>query len=481
MQEGTLDRLPAIYLSHVGGALRRAGSSASSASVIEAVRLANSLSSLHGGSMPVLRDLHDAAVTCLGYGDLPSVAEAINMADIGTAIGSLPEGLSQTPVQDDVARELKRLKLTNYKSTVAQELALDLRENRQVKSGEAAFTDLNRSTFFHRLKLLGIHFSAPLPAAQAAATWSEKWTLQWTPEIEIEVVESNLKGETVEVAAAFELKERLDACTGIRDAAALIRTACECRLIESFTNALGVLQQLGVDSGSFRETAGAARELSVLIRYGDIRRFDPAPLVSLLQQLFLHGALLVVDAASCDDKAANEIATAINTMDLISQEQYDVVDAGLWMEELRKLAMRDDRNTRLSGIAFSILLERNLVSDDDCAKEVSRRLSPGVPAELGAGWFEGLSGRNRYALLSRVSLWRELDRYVQSLDREEFYRSVVFLRRAFGSFEPNHKNSIAELLGDFWGIGAEHAAESLTAELTETEMQKLDELNDFEF
>ncbi|MDR1171648.1 MAG: DUF5682 family protein [Bacteroidales bacterium] len=481
MQEGTLDRLPAIYLSHVGGALRAAGSNASSASVIEAVRLANSLSSLHGGSLPVLRDLHDAAVTCLGYGDLPSVAGAINMADIGAAIGSLPEGLSQTPVQDDVSRELKRLKLANYKSTVAQELALDLRENRQVKSGEAAFIDLNRSTFFHRLKLLGIHFSVLLPAAQAAATWSEKWSLQWTPEIEIEVVESNLKGETLEIAAAFELKERLDACTNIRDAAALIRTACECRLIESFTGALGVLQQLGVDSGSFRETAGAARELSVLIRYGDIRRFDLAPLVPLLQQLFLRGALLAVDAASCDDKAANEIATAINTMDLISQEQYDVVDSSIWMEELRKLAMRDDRNTRLSGVAFSILLERNTVSDDDCAREVSRRLSPGIPAELGAGWFAGLSGRNRYALLSRISLWRELDRYIQSLDQEEFYRSAVFLRRTFGSFEPNHKNSIAELLGDFWNTGAEHTAETLTSELTETETQKLDELNDFEF
>ena len=69
----------------------------------------------------------------------------------------------------------------------------------------------------------------------------------------------------------------------------------------------------------------------------------------------------------------------------------------------------------------------------------------------------------------------------RSLDQEEFYRSVVFLRRAFGSFEPNHKNSIAELLGDFWGLGAELTAETLTAELSETESQKLDDLNDFEF
>ncbi|EKB08233.1 DUF5682 family protein [Myroides odoratus] len=126
-------------------------------------------------------------------------------------------------------------------------------------------------------------------------------------------------------------------------------------------------------------------------------------------------------------------------------------------------------------------MEHNLADEEDCAKEVSRRLSPGVPADLGAGWFEGLSGRNRYALLSRTMLWRELDQYVAQLDEEEFLRAVVFLRRAFGVFEPNQKNSIAELLGDIWGTGEEQTAEALQGELTQAEAEKLDELNDFDF
>ena len=481
MQVDDLQQLPAIYLSSVADALRQAGNNASSASVIEAVRLANSLTAMRDGSLPVLKDLHDAAVTCLGQGDLSQVAEALNRVDIGTAIGSLPEGVSQTPVQEDMARQLKRLKLTNYKSAVAQEITLDLRENRSVKSEEAAFLDLNRSTFFHRIKRLNIQFAKPLAVSQTGATWAEKWILQWTPEVEIEVVESNLKGETVEIAAAFVLKEALEDCTDIWSAAQLIKTACECNLIENFTHALAVLQKLAVDSGSFREASGAARELSVLIQYGDIRRFDLQPLVPLLQQLFLRASLLLVDAASCDDKAATELIAAVNAMDLISQEQYEVVDSSLWIAELKKLAWRDDRNAKLSGLAFSILLEHNLVEEEDCAKEVSRRLSPGIPADIGAGWFEGLSSRNRYALLSRMFLWKELDNYVQSLDEEDFFRSVVFLRRAFGSFESNQKNSIAELLGDIWGTGAEATAELLQDELTEAEAEKLNELNDFDF
>ncbi len=481
IQNNKLQELPAVYLSKIAQELRLKGDNASTASTIEAVRLANSLTSMRGGAFPVLKDLHDAVVTCFGGGDIAPVAEAINKTDIGTAIGKLPEGVSQTPVQEDMNQELKRLKLTNYKQTIAQELSLDLRENLKVKSKEAAFIDLNRSTFLHRLRVLNIHFAEQVRVSQDSATWAEKWNLRWTPEVEIEVVEANLKGETLEIAAAYELREQLNECANISLAAKIIRQACECNLVNIFDNALNILQRLLIDSNDFKETAFAAHEISALIQYGSLRQFNLESLVPILQQLFLRSSLLLINASSCDDKAAGSITTAINTMELISQEQYEVVDVETWQSELHKLAWRDDLNTKLSGVAFSILLEHNLASEDDCAKEVSRRLSPGVPADLGAGWFEGLSGRNRYALLSRITLWRELDRYIQELDDDEFFRSVVFLRRAFGEFEPNQKNSIAELLGDLWGSGAEATAEILQAELTEKETEKLDELNNFDF
>lgn len=481
IQADDLEKLSAIYLAGVAKELRHAGTNASSASVIEAVRLANALTALRGGEYPVLQDLHDAAITCFGGGELPVVAGAINKIDIGTAIGHLPEGVSQTPVQVDMNEELKRLKLNGYRSAVAQELSLDLRENLKVKSKEAAFMDLNRSTFLHRLKVLGIHFAEQLKVSQDSATWAEKWTLRWTPEVEIEIVETNLKGETLEIAAAYELREQLINCTDIFVAARIIRQSCECGLIRIFESALNILQQLLVEAASFKDTAHAARELSLLIQYGSIRRFDLEPLKPVLQQMFLRASLLLLDASSCDDKAATEIMPAIHVMELISQEQFETVDAETWQKEIHKLAWRDDLNAKLSGTAFSILLEHNLATEEECAREVSRRLSPGVPADLGAGWFEGLSGRNRYALLSRISLWKELDKYVQALDEEEFYRSVVFLRRAFGDFEANQKNSLAELLGDLWGTGAESTAEKLHSGLTEDETGKLDELNDFDF
>src|SRR5262249_35864197 len=162
-----------------------------------------------GGLAPTLADLRDAAVALLGQGELTTVKESLAHVDVGTAIGQLPKGVSQTSIQEDFDRELGRLKLEKYRTTVQQELDLDLRENRRVKSAEAAFLDLHRSSFFHRLRVLGVSFAQPITIRQQSATWAEKWRMQWTPESEIELVEAVLLGETVELATAYKLKSQL--------------------------------------------------------------------------------------------------------------------------------------------------------------------------------------------------------------------------------------------------------------------------------
>lgn len=481
LQQGDPDKLTSLYLSRVAGCLRESGTPRSTASVIEGVRLAEALAAMHGGSRPTWRDLRDAATVVFGYGELSVIAEALARTDVGTAIGSLPEGVSQTPVQDDLKRELKRLKLEKYKSTVASTLELDLRENRRVQSEEAAYLDLSRSVLLHRLELLGVSFAKKQRVSQEAATWAEHWVLRWTPEAEIETVESTLKGETIELAAAFVLHEQLQECGDIAEAARIIRMACDCGLPSLMGQARSVLQQLAVDAGDYGQIAATAYQLSVVIGYGSIQRTDTESLVPLLQQLFLRGALLLPDAAACNDDAAQSLAGAIQAMHTVAQEHYSTVDEALWLRKLRELATRDDRNAKLSGLAFGILLEKNGVSEEECAVEVSRRLSPGIPADLGAGWFEGLSLRNRYALLSRSFLWRQLDAYIGSLEDRQFARSLVFLRRAFGCFEPREKADLAELLGELWGMGDLPAGEALQQPLTEEEKEKLDELNDFDF
>jgi len=481
MLDGKPEELPIKYLTELGRYIREKGGYCSTANIIEAARLANSLAAMKDGSQPTLSDIHSAVIACIGQGDDASVVNAFAWQDVGVKFGSVPEGVKQTPVQDDIRREIKKLKLEKYLTTVSQVLDLDLRENFKVKTKEAAFIDLNRSIFFNRLKLLGIQLAFEERNSQSEATWKETWRLQWSPEAEIQIVESSLKGETLELAAAFVLKERLENCENIQDAANLIADAYSCNLTASFTHALSTLQKFTADANNFVHTADAAAQTARVLFYGDIRKVDTAMLVPILRQLFLRAALILVECSSCDNKAAAEMLTGINIMHTISRENYELVDDDIWTKELQKLAARDDLNPKLSGIAFSIMLERNLISDDLCAQEISKRFSHGVPADLAGNWFEGVSMRNRYALLSRINIWKELNIYVDSLDDDEFKKCVVALRRSFSNFEPREKDSVAKLLVDLWGFENEDAAIMLQTELSEDESRVMDELNDFDF
>jgi hypothetical protein len=481
LENDDLDSLAGRYLSLVARHVRSTGTHRSTAEVIEGVRLARTLTAMHDGQAPTLGDLHDAAVTLIGHGELSNIAEAIARVDVGTAIGTLPAGVSRTSIQEDFDRELSRLKLDKYRSAVKQDLALDLRENRQAKTEAAAFLDLARSSFLHRLRVLGIHFAAYVPTSQQSATWAEHWALQWSPESEITLVESVLLGETVELATGYKLKLAIEESATIDAAAALVRDACQCGLPTTMDHARKRLQELATESSTMVAVARAAFQLMHVVRFGDVRKFDTAPLVPLIEELFVQGVLALHEAANCDAAAAKEMTVAIDQMNRVALEFHDHLDEDLWRKKLQLLSDSDDRNPLLSGLACAILLERGWMNNESLAREVSRRLSPGISADLGAGWFEGLAGRNRYALIARQVLWEQLAEYIASLDDEQFRRSLVFLRRAFGSFSPQEKRNIAENLANVWGVSNDQVTESLDGPLTVAEQQVIDDLNEFDF
>lgn len=481
LRQQRLEYTAHAYLTKLAAFQRKNGNPVSSAEVIEAVRLAGTLAELHGYHVPSLRDLRDAAITCMGHGQFSELALAVADTEIGTKIGSLPEGVSQTSVQSDFYQNLERLRLTKYKTVTAEELQLDLREKLTVKSEKAAFLDLERSFFLHRLRVLGISFAVMQNVSQERATWAEKWILRWTPEAEIQIVETVLKGDTIAQAASFELQERIEKEKNITVAASVIEEAFFCGMPASVRYATRVLQEMAVDAVSIQEIAKTARSLSIAIQYGDIRRLDAAPLLPLLSQLFLRACLIFPDSCICDDAASKSVSEAMESINEVVLH-HDFLEEERWIQVLEVIAQRDDLNTKLSGFAAAILLERGKMDSVELGREVERRLSRGIPAELGAGWFEGLALKNHYALIARMTLWEKLSDYMDTLDEEEFKRALVFLRRAFADFSSAEKNDIAENLGEIWKVNPQQVSEVLNETWNETQKEEmLESLDGFDF
>lgn len=465
------------YLSSLAKYMREHGGIVSSAQVIEATRLARELAIIRGGSVPTLEDLKDASITCMGGGSFGEMAMGFAETDIGKKIGSVPQDAMQTSIQSDFTSKLKQLKLEKYKELVATPLQLDLRENLRVKSKDSAFLDLNRSFFLYRLVVLGIDFAKIKRSNQDNATWAENWILQWTPEAEIQIVESVLKGDTIADAVAFVLSERLLEATKISEIAEVIEDAFNCGLPKIVEGAKRSLDEMTNGAIAMCDIADTVSKLSNMILFGDIRKLDREPLIPIVKRLCIRASLMLVGESACDDIAAASLAEDIQKIHNVFMVQ-DFLDESLWFDKLTELSNRDDLNTKISGLATAILLDAGKIDEPTLRKEVSRRLSIGMPAELGANWFAGLSMRNHYALIGRLTLWESLSEYLDTLDEEEFRRSAVFLRRAFVEYSAKEKDMIAENLGEIWGLNAQEVSEIINSEIKEVDTEILE---DFDF
>ena len=465
------------YLSSLAKYMREHGGIVSSAQVIEATRLARELAVIRGGSVPTLEDLKDASITCMGGGSFGEMAMGFAETDIGKKIGSVPQDAMQTSIQSDFTLKLKQLKLEKYKELVATPLQLDLRENLRVKSEESAFLDLNRSFFLYRLVVLGIDFAKIKKSNQDNATWAENWILQWTPEAEIQIVESVLKGDTIADAVAFVLGEKLSEATKISEIAEVIEDAFNCGLPKIVEGAKRSLDEMTNGAIAMCDIADTVSKLSNMISFGDIRKLNREPLIPIVKRLCIRASLMLVGESACDDIAAAALAEDIQKIHNVFMVQ-DFLDESFWFDKLIELSNRDDLNTKISGLATAILLDAGKIDELTLRMEVSRRLSMGMPAELGANWFAGLSMRNHYALIGRLTLWESLSEYLDTLDEEEFRRSVVFLRRAFVEYSAKEKDMIAENLGEIWGLNAQAVSEIINSEIKEVDTEILE---DFDF
>lgn len=465
------------YLSLLAKYMRDHGGIVSSAQVIEATMLSRSIANLRGGSIPTLVDLKDAGITCMGGGSFGEMAMGFAQSDIGTKIGVVPQESMKTSIQSDFLSRLKALKLEKYKELVATPLQLDLRENLRVKSKESAFLDLNRSFFLYRLVTLGIDFAKIERNRQDNATWAENWILQWTPEAEIQIVESVLKGDTIDEAVAFVLGERLNNAISISEIADIIEAAFNCGIPKIVEGAGRKLDEMASGAVSIHEIAVTTSKLSDMILFGDIRKLDRKPLEPIVKRLCIRAALILAGESACDDMAAVILVEDIQSIHNVFV-LHDFLDKDLWFDKLMEVSNRDDLNTKISGLATAILLDTGKTDENTLRIEVARRLSAGMPAELGANWFAGLSIRNHYALIGRLTLWESLSEYMDSLDEEEFRRSLVFLRRAFVDYSSKEKDMIAENLGEIWGLNAAVVSEIINSEVKEVDTEILE---DFDF
>lgn len=444
------DRPVERWMTKVAGLLRDEDRMVSSAHVIEAVRLAGTLAVLRGRPLAGLTETTDAvrAVMCEGS-DVP-LALVHDRLVVGDVLGEVPDAAPAVPLQRDLTRTQRSLRLKPEPQE--RELELDLRKE----------TDAARSLLLHRLRLLSVGWGEPAAARGSTGTFRETWRLRWEPELSVRVAEAGVWGTTVLSAATAKAESQAVSTTVLADVTALAERC----LLAGLPDALPVVMRALADRAALDADVGhlaqALPALARSLRYGDVRGTDTVALgevaVGLAERICvgLPPACTGLDADGAADmrRHLDAVHTATGLLAGAGPGSLSELSAlsdlrGRWSSVLRGLAGRDAVGGVIRGRAVRLLLDDGRLAEDEAARLMGLALSPGAPPADAAAWIEGFVGGasgGGMLLVHDERLLGLVDTWLTGVPDEAFTGVLPLLRRTFSAYEPGVRRTLGELV-----------------------------------
>ena len=355
------DRPVVRWLTQVAASLRRQDLPVSSAHIIEAARLAQSLAALRGRPMAGLDELSEAVLSVMCDGSTVRAAAATREVLIGEALGSVPDGVPMVPLDADLRSAAKSLRMAF--AATPRTLALDLRKPR----------DLAKSQLLRRLEILGIAWGRRQRVA-SSGTFKEVWELEWDPEMSVQVVEAAAFGTTVASAAGNAL---LGATDSLPQVTRSVERALAAGLSEVVPELLGILDEQAAREMDIVRLLGSVPALARSQRYGDVRGTDASSLEAVTRAVLVRGcAGMPAAAANVDAQVARTLRTTIDEV----QSVIGLLDEralALWNGALRSALATRSLPGLLAGRITRMLLDAG-----ELGAGPRRRRSEAVPGAV---------------------------------------------------------------------------------------------------
>lgn len=421
------------WFSKAAQLLRTQDLAPSSAHVIEAVRLADTLAALRNTLLPGIEELREAAVTVLCEGAEAKYQIIERQLVIGDVLGVVPDAVPVVPLRADFQAQVRsaRLKI----STEEQSLALDLREE----------AHLRKSRLLHRLDLLRIPWGKPEAiTGRKEGRFHENWTLQWLPDYEIRLIEAGTWGNTVEEAAVRLAQHRIRDTEHLPELVALLDAVLKADLsaiVPALVQKLRSVSALAQDALALAETV---LPLVEVLRYGHARQLDLGAIEQLLEQIVPRVCIQLPSACTgINEDVAAEVLKRVLSVHRALGLWRTAEHTTSWHSTLAHIA--EQGVPLLAGLGTRLLFEQKARSVADTATAMQFRLSHAQPPLEAAQWLEGFLHGSGLLLLHQPTLWGILDTWVRGLPEPDFPELLPLLRRTFSRFSGPEREKMLDL------------------------------------
>ncbi|HEX6524185.1 MAG TPA: DUF5682 family protein [Streptosporangiaceae bacterium] len=427
------------WLAKAAAVLRDEGLPVSPAHVIEAVRLADTLATLRGRPLAGLEEVVEAAQAVLCEGsDLLSALIQRKLV-VGERLGAVPSATPMVPLQQDLQRQQRSLRLRP--EATSRDYDLDLRKP----------NDLARSHLLHRLGLLDVRWGTITHGRTGhIGTFRESWQLTWRPELDLALIEASMWGSTVESAANARARSAAETASGLDELTALTERCLLADLADALPAVLTAVRDRAALDTDVTHLMAALPALVRAARYGDVRGTDPQRLGEVAVEMIIRiCAGLPVAVASLDETAERTMRDRIDgvhsAISLLAHPDTRV----RWLATLARL----HAPPLVSGRVTRLLLDAEEISNDEAAARMSRELSAGAAAAAAAGWAEGFLSGSGLLLVHDEKLLGLADSWLAGLSDDTFQTALPALRRTFGGFLPPERRAIGEKAARLDGSG----------------------------
>ncbi|TWP53117.1 hypothetical protein FKR81_06365 [Lentzea tibetensis] len=397
---------------------------ASTASAVEAVRLADVLAALRGRPSPGLSEVTDAALAVLCGGDEVPLRLVHRKLVVGERLGSVGDDVPRSPLAADLARLQKRLRLPPQLEP--KQLRLDLRKE----------NDRERSKLLRRLEVLGVPWGKP-DRTNSLGTFAEMWQLAWNPAFAVSVAVAARHGTTVASASETVLRQQADEADRVARAAEVLARAVGCELPEAVEAGRVALDRCAAAATDALELLAALPELARTVRYGSVRGTDPELLRVALHGLLARGAVgLPLACRGVDDETAEQALSVVDGAHEAVRLGADEPHQQTWWAALAKLAATPDAHGLPTGRATRLLWEAGELDGDAVAAKLHRS----VATAFVAGFLRG----SATLLAADQRLFGLIDDWLTTLRTADFDDALPLLRRAISDFSPAERRLLGE-------------------------------------
>lgn len=428
----TPERFAAEWQARTAALLRKEGLAASTASAIEASRLALALAAMRDIRVPGLDEMREASLAALCHGELAPLQIIESKLYIGERVGEIDESVPQMPLARDLALWQKKTRLKP--EDIDSEIRLDLRSE----------AGLLKSTLLHRLSILNVPWGKLVEADTGRGTFREVWQLRWEPELSVRLAEALIHGPTIESAAAQAQIERAGASASVAEVAGLIRAALVADLPSAAQACIARLQALAVSTAEINDLIQAVAPLADVLRYGAARKLPEQELRALTHALSVEvNAGIRLASHNLDDEAASVRAQAMRTHDEALRRLGDASLLAAWKSELGRIVEDTQVAPAIAGVSLRRLHEEKVWPLEQVSTCFSFHTMGEVPQRAGA-FLESFLGGGAEVLLADQPLLTLLDEWLCGLEERDFIESLPLLRRAFSSFDSVARRRVRE-------------------------------------